>query len=519
MSKENKMSGTYLGIEIGSTRIKAVAIDENTLSPVSSGSFSWKSDFSYGVWTYSIDQAWQGIKDALNGINDKDSVKAVGISGMMHGYLAFDENWNLLTPFRTWQNTMTARSAKELTELFDFNIPQRWSSAHLYEAILSNEEHICRVAHITTIAGYIHYMLTGVNAVGIGEASGIFPIDTEKLCYDEKMLEKFNNKLFEHGFLRKAEDVFPKLLTAGECAGYLTENGEKLLGGAIKAGTPFAPPEGDAGTGMVATNSISYNTGNISAGTSIFAMVVLEHKLSRRYEEIDIVTTPDAKPVAMVHCNNCTNDINAWVGLFKEILNLFGTEVSSDELYTKLYKISLDGEGDCGGVLSCNYLSGEVLTGFEKGIPIILRRPDSHFSLANFMRSQIYGALATLNLGMKIFDKESIKLSRLTAHGGLFKTPGVAQRYLAAACNTDIVCLDTSSEGGPYGMALLAAYMKQKGNYSSLDDFLSERVFVNVNSIYLSPRESEAKEFKKYINDYKQLLEVEKTAVELSVLS
>ena len=515
MIRSSNTKETYLGIEIGSTRIKAVAIDTDTLSPVSSGSFSWKSDFVNGVWTYGIDKAWQGIKEALNGISDKDSVKAVGISGMMHGYLTFDEDWNLLTPFRTWQNTMTARSAKELTELFNFNVPQRWSSAHLYEAILSNEAHVRRVAHVTTIAGYVHYMLTGVNAVGIGEASGIFPIDTEKLCYDEKMLEKFNNRLLEHGFLRKAEDVFPKVLTAGECAGYLTENGEKLLGGAIKRGTPFAPPEGDAGTGMVATNSISYNTGNVSAGTSIFAMVVLKNKLSRLYEEIDMVTTPDGKPVAMVHCNNCTNDINAWVGIFKETLGLFGTEVSDDELYTKLYKSSLDGDGDLGGVLTCNYLSGEVLTGFDKGIPMLLRRPDSEFSLANLMKSQIYGALATLKLGMEIFEKEKVKLSRLTAHGGLFKTPGVAQRYLAAACNTDIVCLDTSSEGGPYGMAILAAYMLGKDKYSSLDDFLSERVFINANSVLLSPTESEVTAFKKYIDDYKQLLKVEKTAVEL----
>lgn len=515
MITNNNKNGTYLGIEIGSTRIKAVAIDSNTLSPVSSGSFSWKSDFSNGIWTYSIDEAWKGIKEALSGIENKTDVKAVGISGMMHGYLAFDEDWNLLVPFRTWQNTMTARSAKELTELFGFNIPQRWSSAHLYEAILSNEAHVCKVAHITTIAGYIHYMLTGVNAVGIGEASGIFPVDSEKLCYDEAMLEKFNDKLIEHGFSRKAEDVFPKILTAGECAGYLTEQGEKLLGGEIKKGTPFAPPEGDAGTGMVATNSISYNTGNVSAGTSIFAMIVLENQLSRFYEEIDMVTTPDGKPVAMVHCNNCTNDMNAWVGLFKEILELFGTQVSNDELYTKLYKSSLNGASDCAGVITCNYLSGEVLTGFEKGIPMLLRRPDSDFSLSNLMRSQIYGALATLKLGMEIFDKENVKISRLTAHGGLFKTPGVAQKYLAAACDTDIVCLDTSSEGGPYGMALLAAYMKQRDNYLSLDSFLSERVFVGASSVSVSPTAEDKEAFAKYINDYKKMLNAEKTAVEV----
>ena len=514
MRNNEKIKDTYLGLEIGSTRIKAVTVDSESLSPISGGSFSWKSDFINGVWTYDLDKAWEGINEALSQINDPDSIKAVGISGMMHGYLAFDDDWNLLTPFRTWQNTMTARSAKELTELFNFNIPQRWSSAHLYEAVLSNEPHVNRVAHITTIAGYIHYMLTGVNAVGIGEASGIFPIDPEKLGYDEKMLEKFNAKLLEHGFSKRAEDVFPKVLTAGESAGCLTEKGAEILGGIIKIGTPFAPPEGDAGTGMVATNSISYKTGNISAGTSIFAMVVLEKHLSKIYEEIDMVATPDGKPVAMVHCNNCTNDINAWVSLFREMLALFGKNVSDDELYTKLYETSLMGEGDCGGVLVCNYLAGEVLAGLDKGIPMLLRRPDAKFSLANVMRSHIYGALATLKLGMEIFNREKVEIERFTAHGGLFKTPGVAQRYMAAACNTDIVCLETSGEGGPYGMALLAAFMNERVKYSSLDTFLRDRVFANADSITLSPIKTEVEAFSKYIANYKQMLEVERKAVE-----
>lgn len=504
----------YLGIEIGSTRIKAVAIDKETLTPISSGSYLWKSSFLNGIWTYDIDQAWKGIKEALCSLDDEIQFTAVGISGMMHGYLAFDEDWNLLTPFRTWQNTITSRSAAELTELFAFNIPQRWSSAHLYEAILSSEEHVSRVAHITTIAGYIHYMLTGVNAVGIGEASGIFPIDSKTLNYDEAMLEKFNQKLFEHGFSKRAEDIFPKVLTAGDPAGCLNFAGEKALAGRIKASTPFAPPEGDAGTGMVATNSISYKTGNISAGTSIFAMVVLEKRLSKIYKEIDIVTTPDGKPVAMVHCNNCTGDINAWVSLFKSVLSLFGKEVSDEELYTKLYESSVQGKSDCGGIIAYNYLAGEVITGLDQGVPMLLRAPDSDFSLENFMRSQIYGSLATLRIGMDIFKVENVEISRLTAHGGLLKTPGVAQKYMAAAFNTDVVCLETSGEGGPYGMALLAAYMSEKNTNITLDEFLSSRVFGNTVTTVVSASDSEVADFNEYIEKYKRLLAVERAAVE-----
>ena len=514
MKEEIITKRTYLGIELGSTRIKAVAIDENTLSPVSSGSFSWKSDYINGVWTYDLDLSWEGIKAALSQIKDLESVAAVGISGMMHGYLAFDEDWNLLAPFRTWQNTMTAESARELTELFDFNIPQRWSSAHLYQAVLSKEAHVSRVAHITTLAGYIHYMLTGVNAVGIGEASGIFPIDAEARSYDGEMLEKFNRKLREHGFSRSAEDVFPRVLVAGQSAGVLTKKGEALLGGFIKAGTPFAPPEGDGPTGMVATNSVSVKTGNISAGTSSFAMVVLEKNLSKIYEEIDMVTTPDGKPVAMVHCNNCTNDINAWVSVIREALSLFERRVSDEELYSTLYKISLSGDGDCDGVLVCNYLAGEVLTGFEKGMPMLVRRPDSKFTIANLMRSQIYGALATLHIGMGILRQENVEIERFTAHGGLLKTPGVAQKYMAAACNTDIVCLETSGEGGPYGMALLAAYMKEKGKHATLGAFLECRVFDNANSTVHSPSKEEVAAFEAYVSDYKKLLAVERKAVD-----
>lgn len=509
------MKNCYLGIELGSTRIKAVAIDKETLSPVSNGSFSWKSDFIDGVWTYSLDDAWRGLKSALAEIDCRENVEAVGISGMMHGYLAFDEDWNLLAPFRTWQNTMTARAAAELTELFGFNVPQRWSGAHLYEAILKGEEHVSRVAHITTLAGYIHYMLTGVNAVGIGEASGIFPIDSDTLDYNEEMIKKLDERFLAHGFKRSAREVFPKVLTAGESGGHLTDEGAARLDGLLKAGLPFAPPEGDAGTGMVATNAITVNTGNVSAGTSIFAMVVLEKQLSRLYEEIDMVTTPDGKPVAMVHCNNCTNDINAWVSLFRETLSLFGTNISDGELYTKLYEESLKGNGDCDGVLVCNYLSGEVIAGLQKGVPMMLRRPDSRFSLANLMRSEIYAAMATLAIGMEIFERENVTISRLMGHGGLFKTEGVAQRYMAAACKTDIACLETSGEGGPYGMALLAGYMAEKDHFDSLDAYLDTRAFGEARCITLSPADNDVKQFEAYLADFKKLLTVEKTATEL----
>ena len=508
------MKHSYLGIELGSTRIKASLIDGDTFAPISGGSYLWKSDFADGIWTYDLQEAWKGLLDALSQVEGLETVEAVGISGMMHGYLAFDENWNLLTPFRTWQNTITAQSAAELTALFGFNIPQRWCSAHLYQAVLNGEAHVSRVAHITTLAGYIHYMLTGENVVGIGEASGIFPIDCQTLDYDKDMLKKLNKRLQQLGFFRPAQEVFPKVLTAGQSGGKLTQEGAKRVNGLIPAGTPFAPPEGDAGTGMVATNSVSYKTGNISAGTSIFAMMVLEDRLSKLYEEIDMVTTPDGKPVAMVHCNNCTNDINAWVSLFRQTLSLFGKEVSDNELYTKLYECSLEGAVDCGGVLVCNYLSGEVITGFHRGVPLLLRRPESDFSLPNLMRSQIYSAIATLHIGAQILMDEGVEISRLTGHGGLFKTKNVAQKYMAAAMNTDILCLESSGEGGPYGMALLAAYMRKKDAYASLDAFLEQCAFKNAKGSVISPKKEDIEVFARYMQDYKKLLKVEKTAVD-----
>lgn len=502
-----------LGIELGSTRIKAVAIDENH-KPVSSGDYTWASSYENGIWTYDIAQVWEGLKIALSGIRNRENVGIVGISGMMHGYLAFDKDWNLLVPFRTWQNTITAQAAKEMTQLFGFNLPQRWSSAHVYQAVLNGEDHIERIAHITTLAGYVHYMLTGVNAIGVGEASGMFPIDPETMDYDAVMLEKFNKLDAVKNLPWELKDILPKVLVAGDKAGNLTEQGTALLDGLLPVGVPFAPAEGDAGTGMVATNAVAPRTGNVSAGTSIFAMVVLEKNLSQVYEEIDVVTTPSGKPVAMVHCNNCTNDTNAWAAVLKETAQMFGADPSNGELFTKLYLKSLEGDADCGGVMVCNYMAGEGITRLDSGRPMVIRKPDSKFTLANFFRSQLYSTMATLKLGMEILEKENVAIDSLTGHGGLFKTPGVGQRYLAAACNTSVTCMETAGEGGPYGMALLAAYCANKSENESLEMYLNNRVFTNAESSVMTPDKKDIAGFNSYMNQYKAMLEVEKTAVE-----
>lgn len=503
----------YLGIEFGSTRIKAVAINQE-YKPVSSGDYVWASKFEDGVWTYDIAEAFQGMKVALSGIENRDSINAVGISGMMHGYLAFDKDWNLLVPFRTWQNTMTAQAASELTEVFGFNIPQRWSIAHLYQAVLSGEEHISKIAHITTLAGYMHFMLTGVNAVGIGEASGIFPIDSTELCYDKEMMRKFDELIAARNLPWKLEEVLPQVLVAGENAGALTANGAKLIDNLLPVGIMFAPPEGDAGTGMVATNAVATGTGNISAGTSIFSMVVLENSLKQVYEEIDMVTTPDGKPVAMVHCNNCTNDSNAWISVLAETAKLFGANPSVGELYTKLYEESMKGDADCGGLLVCNYMAGEGITHMDAGRPLVVRRPDSKFTLANFMRAILYSTMATLKLGMKILEQEQVEIDSLMGHGGLFKTPVVGQRFMAAACNVPIKCMQTAGEGGPYGMALLTAFCVNKNRNENLAEYLDKQVFGHAISSTIEPNQEDVAGYEAYITQYKQLLEVERTAIE-----
>jgi len=502
-----------LGIELGSTRIKAVVID-NSFSPVSSGDYTWKSSYRDKIWTYDLDEVWKGLNAALEN-TDTSSVDAAGISAMMHGYLAFDSDWNLLVPFRTWQNTITGEAAEELTELFDFNIPQRWSIAHLWQAVLNKEEHISGLAHITTLAGYVHYMLTGVNAVGIGEASGIFPVDSSTGTYDSVMTEKFDRLLAGKNCSLKITDLLPAVLTAGENAGTLTESGAALLGGKLPAGLPFAPPEGDAGTGMTATNAVAAGTGNVSAGTSVFSMVVLDRPLSRVYPEIDMVTTPSGRPVAMVHCNNCTNDMNAWVNIFRETVSLVtGMEVSND-IYTKLYEKSLEGDADCGDVTVYNYLAGESVTHFDEGRPIVVRNAGSRFTLANLVRSMLYSTISTLKIGMDILADEGVRITSLTGHGGLFKTPVVGQKYLAAACSAPVTVMKTAGEGGPYGMALLAAYMLCSENGITLEDFLNKNVFDTAEVSVMEPDPSDAEGFEKYIAKYRSGFGVMDAAVKL----
>ena len=509
------MSKTALGIELGSTRIKAVAINENHV-PVSSGDYTWASSYENGIWTYDLRDVWTGLKTALAGVENRESVAAMGVSAMMHGYLAFDKDWNLLVPFRTWQNTITGQAAAELTELFNFNVPQRWSISHLYQAILNNEEHLPRIAHITTLAGYVHYMLTGVNAIGIGEASGMFPIDSEKNCYDETMLAKFDALVAGKNLPRKnLTDILPAVLVAGEEAGKLTESGAAMLDNLLTPGIPFAPAEGDAGTGMTATNAVAPRTGNVSAGTSIFSMVVLEKPLQKVYEEIDLVTTPTGKPVAMVHCNNCTNDSNAWVSVLKETAELLGAAPSSGEVYTKLYQKALEGDAACGGVLVCNYMAGEGVTHLDEGRPMVVRRPDSKFTLANFFRATLYATMSTLKIGMDILAEEKVAIDSLTGHGGLFKTPVVGQKFMAAACNAPVTCMETAGEGGPYGMALLAAYMANKLDGESLEEYLNAHVFADAKGTTLVPEQVDVDGFNTYIKQYKALLEVERKAVEV----
>lgn len=504
----------YLGIELGSTRIKAAAVDES-LIPVSSGEYAWKSSFENGLWTYDLEEVWKGLRVALSGIEDRDAVKAMGISAMMHGYLAFDREWNLLTPFRTWQNTVTGPAAEKLTEVFGVNIPQRWSVAHLYQAVLNGEEHVPKIAHITTLAGYVHYMLTGVNAIGIGDASGMFPIDGEKGGYDETLLARFDALMSSRNVSWKLADLLPKVLAAGADAGCLTASGAERLGDLLAAGIPMAPAEGDAGTGMVATNAVAPRTGNVSAGTSIFSMVVLEHPLKKVYKEIDLVTTPTGRPVAMVHCNNCTNDLNAWVDVLKQTVRLLGGDFPAGEVFTRLYEKSLEGEPDCGGILVCNYMTGEGVTHLDRGCPLVLRSPDSSFTLANFFRAMLYSAMATLKIGMDILARENVAIDSLTGHGGLFKTPGVGQRYMAAACNAPVTCRTTAGEGGPYGMALLAAYLVEKRAGESLEAFLSTRVFDDTEGTTLWPKAEDVAGFRVYMERYEKLLQVERTAVEV----
>lgn len=516
---------TALGIEFGSTRIKAVLVGEDN-TPIAQGDHEWENRLENGIWTYSLDDVWAGLQDCYAklaadvkkqyGITLTE-VGAIGFSAMMHGYMAFDKNGELLVPFRTWRNTMTEEAAAKLTEAFSYHIPQRWSIAHLYQAILNKEEHVSKVDYMTTLDGYVHWKLTGEKVLGVGEASGMFPIDLATKNYDAAMVRKFDELVSGEGFSWKLNDIMPKVLLAGDRGGVLTEEGAKLLdvSGSLKAGIPLCPPEGDAGTGMTATNSITPRTGNISAGTSVFTMVVMEKDLQKVHEEIDLVTTPAGDLVGMVHCNNCTSDLNAWVNLFKESLACFGVKPDMNELYGTLYRKALEGDADCGGLMAYNYFSGETITGFEEGRPLFVRTPDAKFNLANFMRVHLYTALGAIKVGMDILTKEEgVQIDSMLGHGGLYKTPGVGQRITAAALNTPVSVMETAGEGGAWGMALLASYMLNKADGEVLADYLNNKVFAGNKGVRMEPDAGDAAGFDAFIEKYKKALPIERAAVD-----
>ena len=517
---------TFLGIELGSTRIKAVLIDEQH-TPIASGSYAWENQYENGIWTYSLDAVWMGLqdcfKDLSNDVMEKYETKltnigAIGFSGMMHGYLPLDRDGNLLTPFRTWRNTMTGQASQALMKLFEFNIPQRWSIAHLYQAILNGETHVSQISYLTTLAGYVHWRLTGQKVLGIGEASGMFPIDSTTGTFDQGMLEKFSDQLSAADIPWKLEVILPKVLVAGEEAGFLTEEGARLLdpSGELQVGIPLCPPEGDAGTGMVATNSVAARTGNVSAGTSVFAMIVLENALSKVYPEIDMVTTPSGKPVAMVHSNNCTSDLNAWVDLFGEFTQLLGVEVSQTKLFEMLYKQALKGEPDAGGLLAYNTVSGEHITHLEEGRPLFVRTPESRFTLANFMRVHLFSALGALKIGLDIlFDEEQVEIDQILGHGGFFKTEEVGQSMMAAAMNVPVSVMETAGEGGAWGMALLAAFLRHKVENESLEVYLSAKVFANQQESTIAPDPTDVAGFEAFMKRYIKGLDIERKAVEV----
>ena len=513
-----------MGIEFGSTRIKAVLIGED-YSPIASGAHDWENRLENGFWTYSLEDVWSGVqncyKNLKKDVQDKyqvslTSVAGLGVSAMMHGYMPFDKDDNLLVPFRTWRNTTTGQAMDELSQLFDYNIPQRWSIAHLEQAILDKEEHVDKVSFLTTLAGYIHWKLTGEKVLGVGDASGMFPIDADKCDYRADMLSQFDERNAKNNYPWKLKDILPKVLAAGDMAGTLSEEGAKLLdpSGELSSGCVLCAPEGDAGTGMVATNSVTVRTGNVSAGTSIFAMIVLEKELSKRYPEIDMVTTPAGDLVAMVHANNCTSDINAWVKLFGEFAEEFGMKISNDELYGKLYAKALEGDDDCGGLLSYGYFAGEDIMGVAEGRPVFARSQKSNFNLANFIRTHLFSTCGALKVGMNLLlDAEDVKIDKMLGHGGLFKTKVVGQKVMAAAIGAPVYVMETAGEGGAWGIALLASYTAKKGE-EGLDDFLSKQVFGGEEGIKMEPDASDVAGFEQYIERYVNGIEIEKAAID-----
>jgi len=521
MKEKIRAGKTFLGIELGSTRIKASLIDD-TYTPIAGGSFDWENALEDGYWTYSLEAIHKGVQACFANLAENvltqynmplKTVGAIGVSAMMHGYLAFDKNDNLLVPFRTWRNTTTKEAADQLTEAFRFNIPQRWSIAHLYQAILNQEPHVPHIARITTLAGYIHYLLSGNFEVGIGDASGMFPIEGKH--YNSEMLDTFNALVQKNSFPWSIRDILPKVKQAGEGGAHLTEKGAKFLdpSGNLESGIAICPPEGDAGTGMVATNSVLQRTGNVSAGTSVFSMLVLENPLKELHRQIDIVTTPDGSPVAMVHCNNCCNELDTWVNIFGEFAELLGKTVDKTTLYELLYRNALS--GNSAGITAYNYLSGEHITDISSGRPMYFRQPETKMNLADFMKAQLYSSVATLTIGMNIlFNEEQVHADRFSAHGGLFKVSGVAQQILANALKTDVSVMETAGEGGAWGMALLAAFMANKTN-KTLGKWLAEDVFSDVKMVSLAPINKQAIEFEEYMKQYQAGLTAQKILEEV----
>ena len=516
---------TALGIEFGSTRIKAVLIGEDH-TPIASGSYAWENQYENGIWTYSLDDVGSGLQASYRSLKDEvaesygttlRTLGAIGFSGMMHGYLAFDADGDLLVPFRTWRNTITGQASEALIELFQFNIPQRWSIAHLYQAILNGEPHVPDISHLTTLAGYVHWTLTGERVLGVGEASGMFPIDSSTDDYDERMIGLFDEWLEEDEAIPwKLRDILPDVLVAGEAAGALTEEGASLLdpAGDLQAGVPFCPPEGDAVGNGLGIYRLAERTGNVSAGTSVFAMVVLEESLSKVYPEIDIVTTPSGKPVAMVHSNNCTSDINAWVGLFQEFAEALGVELPQSALFELLFRKALEGDADGGNLLAYNYLSGEHITHFEEGRPLVVRTPESEFTLANFMRVHLFSSLGALKIGLDIlFEQEDVALDRVLGHGGFFKTEEVGQRIMAVAVNVPVSVMETAGEGGAWGIALLAAYLLHKAEDQSLEAYLDDNVFAGETGTTIAPDPGDVEGFAVFMERYKRGLAIERAAV------
>ena len=525
-AKETIIAGkAVLGIELGSTRIKAVLIDASR-NPIAQGSHAWENKLENGLWTYSIEDILSGLQDAYaslaadvrarHGVTP-ESYAAIGISAMMHGYMAFDRSGRLLVPFRTWRNTNTGPAAALLSDLFDFNMPLRWSLSHLCQCILDGEEHVGKIDFLTTLSGYVHCLLTGRKVLGIGDASGMMPVDPATADYDEKCVRAFDGFAAQRGISLRLRDILPQILLAGRDAGALTPEGALLLDptGTLRPGIPLCPPEGDAGTGMVATNAVRERTGNVSAGTSSFSMIVLEKPLSKRYEKIDIVTTPDGKPVAMAHCNNCTSEINAWAGIFVDYLRAAGLETDLSEVFGTLFKAAGEGDKDCGGLVTYNYLSGEPITGFAEGRPLTVRSAEDRFTLANFMRSQLYASVGALKIGNDIlFRKEGVKVDRLTAHGGLFKVPGVGQRVLAAALGSPVSVMETAGEGGAWGIALLASFLVDNPGSLSLPDFLEQEVFKGAEGTQAVPTREEIEGFEAWMEKYIKCLGVEQAAVD-----